>query len=306
MNPREKIVEARALTKRYNGFVAVDAIDLDVHAEECVGLLGPNGAGKTTTVRMITCFSPLTAGDIRVFGMDVMRRPREVKARLGICPQEDNLDPDLTVLKNLLIYASFFDLPRSASMQRARELLAFMQLEDKAKSKVQELSGGMKRRLVLARALINRPSLLVLDEPTTGLDPQARHLIWQRVRQLKAQGTTVLLTTHYMEEASQLCDRVILMDQGRILLQGTPAALIEKEVGRQVLEVWNLTPELVDCIGRDGWIYERVEDRILVYLKTAEDAGRLLNACPASQEHLLRNATLEDVFLRRSGRALRD
>ncbi len=306
MTISEPVIEARALTKRYGETIAVDGIDFAVGPGECVGFLGPNGAGKTTTVRMVACFTPVTVGTVRVFGLDVAVSPREVKTHLGICPQEDNLDPDFSVEKNLLTYARYFDMPRTVARARADALLRLMQLEEKRGSKIQELSGGMKRRLILARALLNEPRLLILDEPTTGLDPQARHLIWQRVRTLKAEGTTILLTTHYMEEASQLCDRVILMDAGKILLEGTPAGLIMQEVGREVIEIWNYPPEVAAFIEERAWKYEVVDERIHIYLPVGIDGGRVLGERFPHQEHLLRHATLEDVFLRRAGRALRD
>ncbi|MDP6528643.1 MAG: ATP-binding cassette domain-containing protein [Gemmatimonadota bacterium] len=257
-------VEARGLTKRYGSFTAVDSVDFSVEPGECVGFLGPNGAGKTTTVRMISCFLPVTAGSARVFGMDVTADPRRIKARLGICPQEDNLDPDFNVLRNLLVYGRYFGLSTEETRTRGLELLAMVGLEDRADARIDELSGGMKRRLILARSLLNRPDLLLLDEPTTGLDPDARLLIWRRVESLKAEGVTVLLTTHYMEEAARLCDRVILMDGGRILLDGPPGELVEQEIGGEVVET----------AGGD-------------------DANRIT-----------RPATLEDVFLRRTGKSL--
>lgn len=306
MPNRGAVIEAQALSKRYGAVTAVDGIDFSVASGECVGFLGPNGAGKTTTVRMVSCFTPVTSGSILVFGLDVSDNPREIKSRLGICPQEDNLDPDFSVEKNLLTFARYFGLSRGLARERARTLLRFVQLEEKAGAKIQELSGGMKRRLILARALLNEPALLLLDEPTTGLDPQARHLIWQRVRNLKAEGTTILLTTHYMEEASQLCDRVILMDQGRILLEGPPRELIAREVGREVIEVWNYTSDIAAYVSERGWNHEILEDRIYIYLHTGDDGGRSLGDRFPHQEHLLRQATLEDVFLRRAGRALRE
>lgn len=306
MRAEAPVIEARGLTKRYGDFVAVAGIDFDVRPGECVGFLGPNGAGKTTSVRMVSCFTPITAGSVRVFGLDVSREPRAVKARLGICPQEDNLDPDFSVRKNLLTYARYYGIAAAEARRRSDSLLDLLQLAEKADSKIQELSGGMKRRLILARALLNQPSLLILDEPTTGLDPQARHLIWQRVRMLKAEGTTVLLTTHYMEEATQLCDSVILMDLGKILLEGKPADLVLREVGEEVIELWNLAPDVADLVQERGWASETVEDRLIVYLPRGENGARLIEERFPHQERLLRRATLEDVFLRRAGRALRD
>lgn len=297
-------VEARALTKRYGDLTAVDGIDFQIRPGECVGFLGPNGAGKTTTVRMVSCFTPITSGTVEVFGLDVSARPRDVKRQLGICPQEDNLDPDFTVERNLLVYARYFSMPRAEARKRTDSLLRLVQLEEKKKAKIDELSGGMKRRLVLARALLGEPRLLILDEPTTGLDPQARHLIWQRVRDLKAEGTTVLLTTHYMEEATQLCDRVILMDHGRILLEGRPDALIEQEIGGEVVEIWNHGAEVETFLEEHGWTHEIHDGRIYAYLARGTQGGRLLGERFPHQEHLFRQATLEDVFLRRAGRAL--
>ena len=299
-------VAARALKKHFGSSVAVDGIDFDVHAGECVGFLGPNGAGKTTTVRMISCQSPLTSGSIDVFGLDVTSRPREVKAMLGVCPQDNNLDTDFTVRRNLLVFSRYYGLSAAEAKQRADKLLAWMQLDEKAGAKVDELSGGMKRRLVLARSLLNQPKLLLLDEPTTGLDPQARHLIWGRVRALKSEGTTVLLTTHYMDEAQALCDRVILMDQGKILLEGAPAEVVQREAGREVCELWNAAPEVKEFVKSAGWRVEESEDRMYVYDKEGGVARKEIESRFPEQDRLLRHATLEDVFLLRTGRRLRD
>jgi lipooligosaccharide transport system ATP-binding protein len=297
---------ARGLTKRYGEFTAVAGIDFEVRAGECVGFLGPNGAGKTTTVKMATCFTPITAGSVAVFGHDVTASPRTVKALLGVCPQEDNLDPDFDVRRNLLVYARYFDLPAAEAAARADALLGMMQLGDKVHSRVAELSGGMKRRLVLARALINAPRLLILDEPTTGLDPQARHLIWQRIRHLKAEGVTALLTTHYMEEAAQLCDRVVLMDAGRILLDGPPSDLVAREAGREVVELWELTPEVSDFVRRTGWKVEEADQRLYLYDRGEDGIAEAIGARFPHQPRLIRHATLEDVFLLRAGRALKE
>jgi lipooligosaccharide transport system ATP-binding protein len=300
-------VEAHGLTKRYDSFTAVDGIDFTVCEGECVGFLGPNGAGKTTTVRMVTCFTPVTAGRALVFGLDVSARPREVKRLLGICPQEDNLDPDFSVLKNLLVYARYFDLTGAGVRDRIEELLTLMQLIDKRDANIKELSGGMKRRLMLARALINRPRLLVLDEPTTGLDPQARHLIWQKVRSLRSnEGVTVLMTTHYMDEASQLCDRVILMEGGKILLEGVPAALVEQEVGREVLEMWDYPAEVRKFVKEASWHFEETDDRLYIYDRDQGRAAQEIARTFPEQERLIRQATLEDVFLHRAGRTLKE
>lgn len=299
-------VVARALTKRFGSVTAVDGIDFDVRPGECVGFLGPNGAGKTTTVRMVSCQSPTTSGTIEVFGLDVVTKPREVKALLGVCPQDNNADSDFSVRRNLLVFARFYGIGATEAKRRADELIAWMQLTDKADAKVEELSGGMRRRLVLARALMNRPRLLILDEPTTGLDPQARHLIWSRVRHLKADGTTCLLTTHYMDEAAQLCDRVILMDQGRILLEGSPANVVQQEAGREVVELWNAPEEVRGFVKGTGWRVEESEDRLYVYDKEGGVARTEIERRFPEQERLLRHATLEDVFLLRTGRTLKE
>ncbi len=299
-------IEVQKLTKRYGDFTAVNGIDFSVAHGECVAVLGPNGAGKTTTVKMLTCFSPVTSGNARIFGLDVTQSPRDIKTLLGICHQEDNLDPDFTVLRNLLVYARYFNIPRDLAKQRSTTLLDMMQLADKSEAKIDELSGGMKRRLALARALLNEPALLVLDEPTTGLDPQARQLIWQRIRQLRGQGLTVLLTTHYMEEASQLCDRVILMDDGHILLDGAPADLIASEVGHEVIELWNITTELRAFIGGLDVHTEETEDRFYIYDHDGGGLGAEIGRRFPHQERLIRHATLEDVFLRRAGRTLKE
>ena len=240
------------------------ALDFDVAVGECVALLGPNGAGKTTTIRMLTGFSPITDGSIRVFGRDVAKETRVVKSLMGICPQEDNLDPDFSVRKNLLVFARYFGMEKNLAARRADELLEMVGLTEKAHGTIMELSGGMKRRLMLARALLNEPQLLVLDEPTTGLDPQARQLIWQRARHMREAGITVLLTTHYMEEASQLADRVIVMNEGKILLEGEPAVLVQNEVGQEVVELWNVTDAAREFIEQQDWPMESVEGRLYI------------------------------------------
>ncbi len=219
------VITARKLSKYYNSLRAVDGIDFDIATAECFGFLGPNGAGKTTVMRIISCYIPPSDGEVTVFGMGVREAPSAIKSRIGVMPQEDNLDPDLSVLENLVVYARYFDIPKRTSLPYARELLDFVGLGEKAAAKIGSLSGGMKRRLVLARSLINKPELLILDEPTTGLDPQSRHAVWDKLRFLKAQGTTLLLTTHYMEEAETLCDRVAIMDSGRIIAIDSPLAL---------------------------------------------------------------------------------
>ena len=299
-------IEVRSLVKRYGEFTAVDGIDFDVARGECVALLGPNGAGKTTTIRMLTCFSPITDGLIRVFGQDVTEKPRSVKASMGICPQEDNLDPDFSVRKNLLIFARYYDLDCIKTARRADELLEQMGLTEKAESVIPELSGGMKHRLMLARALLNEPQMLVLDEPTTGLDPQARQLIWQMIRRLRKEGVTVLLTTHYMEEASQLADRVMVMNEGKILLEGTPENLVSSEVGREVVELWNVSDTVRAFLRERDWPLEEVEDRLYISDQEGGHVAQEIESRFPEQDRQIRRATLEDVFLRRTGRALKD
>jgi len=302
----ETPVVATGLVKRFNAFLAVDGIDFRVGAGECVGFLGPNGAGKTTTVNIVTCTSPLSAGRVTVFGLDATSRPREIKAGIGVCPQENNLDPDFSVRQNLLVYARYFALTGARIERRVDELLDFVQLTEKSGSAIDDLSGGMKRRLILARALLNEPRMLIMDEPTTGLDPQGRLAIWNRVRHLRAEGTTVLLTTHYMEEASQLCTRVILMDHGHIVLEGAPAELIDREIGREVIELWDLAPEVEQFVRQAGWPHDSADGRYYLYDR---DGGRLaaeIGTRFPAQQRLIRRATLEDVFLHRTGRSLRD
>jgi lipooligosaccharide transport system ATP-binding protein len=300
------VIIARELTKRYGDVEAVRGVSFEVERGEIVGFLGPNGAGKTTTVRMLSCFLPPTSGTASVHELDVCEEPRDVKRIIGVCPQEDNLDPDFHVMKNLLVYGRYFGLPRRVVRDRALELLAFVALSDKAHAPIQSLSGGMKRRLVLARALLNEPRVLMLDEPTTGLDPQARHAIWTRIRGLRSHGTTVLLTTHYMEEASQLCDRVVVMDGGRILLEGAPSTLVEREVGRTVVEAWNYEVDLPQYLRSLPGRLEEVGDRLYFYPEEGDHVERLLDQRFPTQDRLIRRATLEDVFLKLTGRALRD
>ena len=304
-NPRAAIL-ADGLAKTYGALEAVRGVSFEVRAGEIVGFLGPNGAGKTTTVRMLSCFLPPTAGTAMICGVDVRERPREVKRMLGICPQENNLDPDFDVLKNLTVYARYFGLTGRVARDRAMALLEQMALGDRRGSPVESLSGGMKRRLILARALLNEPRVLILDEPTTGLDPQARHAIWTRVRALRAAGTTVLLTTHYMEEAAHLCDRIVLIDGGRILLEGAPAALVAREVGHTVVEAWNYDDGFAAFARELPGRMEEVGDRLYLYPGDAEHVERTLEERFPEQERLIRRATLEDVFLKLTGRALRD
>ena len=313
--PTEPLIHARGLTKRFGSLTAVDGVDFDVAPGEAFGFLGPNGAGKTSTMRMIGTVSPVTAGTLTVFGLDPAQHGARIRARLGVVPQADTLDNELSVLENLLVYGRYFGLPWGESRRRAQELLDFVQLRERSNDQVEPLSGGMKRRLVIARALINEPSLLLLDEPTTGLDPQARHLLWDRLYSLKARGVTLCLTTHYMDEAEQLCDRLVIMDKARIVAEGSPRQLIERHVTREVLELrfHRLDGEGAgdaSQLARLDGLAERVEqlpDRLLVY--TADGDATAAAAFerglrPASV--LVRRSTLEDVFLRLTGRSLVD
>jgi lipooligosaccharide transport system ATP-binding protein len=306
---RGAVVRVRGLVKRYNGVVAVDGVDLDVLAGECLGLLGPNGAGKTTTVRMLYGHTPLSGGRIEVFGLDLARNLRTIKSRIGVVSQEDNLDPDFTVLQNLLVYSRYFGVARRHARKRAAELLEFLQLGEKRHAKIRELSGGMKRRLIIARALMHGPKLLLLDEPTTGLDPQGRQAIWQRIRALRREGTTLLLTTHYMEEAARLCNRVVIMDHGRILESGSPQELVSRIVpGGSVLELTGYPPEAIDFVRASDLVHEEVGDRLVLYAAAgtgAELFNDLRSRFPLEQA-VLRDGSLEDVFLRLTGRELRD
>jgi lipooligosaccharide transport system ATP-binding protein len=308
MSDGAPLISARGLIKRFGDFTAVDGIDVEVHAGEAFGFLGPNGAGKSSTMRMIGCVSPPSGGELRVLGMDPQRQGPDIRARLGVCPQEDNLDQELTARENLVTYARYFGIGRRVARQRADELLEFVQLSERAGSKVEPLSGGMKRRLTIARALVNEPDIVMLDEPTTGLDPQARHLVWERLFRLKQQGTTLVLTTHYMDEAEQLCDRLVIMDGGVIAAEGSPRQLIERHATREVVELRFGTDALEPYASKLDGIGARVEvlpDRILLY---ADDGDA---AVPAVYERnlspsgvLVRRAGLEDVFLHLTGRTL--
>nr|WP_166639636.1 ABC transporter ATP-binding protein [Amycolatopsis sp. SID8362] len=304
------MVQAKALVKRFGGFEAVRGIDVEVRRGEAFGFLGPNGAGKSSTMRMIACVSPRTDGDLRVLGADPEVAGPRIRARLGVVPQQDNLDVELTVRENLLIYGRYFGLSRAAARRKAAELLEFAQLTDRADDKVDPLSGGMKRRLTIARSLVNDPELLLLDEPTTGLDPQARHLLWDRLFRLKAQGTTLIVTTHYMDEAEQLCDRLVVMDHGRIAAEGSPAQLIKRYSTREVVELRFTPGEQAAAAQQVEGLAERVEilpDRVLLYSDDGEAALEHAHARgvrPLSS--LVRRSSLEDVFLRLTGRTLVD
>ncbi|GAB3985795.1 ATP-binding cassette domain-containing protein [Plantactinospora veratri] len=304
------LIQARGLVKRFGDFTAVDGIDVDVRAGEAFGFLGPNGAGKSSTMRMVGCVSPPTGGELRIMGMDPRRDGPAIRARLGVCPQLDNLDPELTVRENLTTYARYFGIPRRVARERAAELLDFVQLAERAGSKVEPLSGGMKRRLTIARALVNEPDIVLLDEPTTGLDPQARHLVWERLFRLKQQGVTLVLTTHYMDEAEQLCDRLVVMDGGRIVAEGSPRALIDRYATREVVELRFAGESQEAFAGKLDGLAERVEvlpDRILLYVTDGDAAVAEVHAralTPASV--LVRRSSLEDVFLHLTGRTLVD
>jgi lipooligosaccharide transport system ATP-binding protein len=306
----EPLVIATDLSKKFGEFQAVDGIDFQIAPGEAFGFLGPNGAGKTSTMKMIAATSPVTEGTLRVFGLDPATAGAAIRARLGVVPQEDNLDTELTVEENLFIYGRYFDLPRSEIRQRIDELLAFAQLADRKKSKVDPLSGGMKRRLTIARGLINRPEILILDEPTTGLDPQARHLLWDRLYRLKRDGATLVITTHYMDEAEQLCDRLVIMDKGKIVGEGSPRSLIQEHSTREVVELRFPAGEQDLVAPRIEGIGSRIEvlpDRILVYADEAEKAmEEVHNRGLETEMTLARRSTLEDVFLHLTGRSLVD
>jgi lipooligosaccharide transport system ATP-binding protein len=302
------ILEARQLVKRFGDFEAVKGIDVAISAGESFGFLGPNGAGKTSTMRMISAVSQPTAGEITIFGLDPRTHGPEIRSRLGVVTQEDSLELELSVRRNLEMFGRYFDLPRRVVRERATELLEFTQLTERANDKVDDLSGGMKRRLTIARGLINRPEILILDEPTTGLDPQARHLVWERLYRLKREGVTLIITTHYMDEAEQLCDRLVVMDQGSIVALGAPRDLIERFSTREVVELRFTTNDHDEYFQRLTPFAERVEvlpDRILLYVHNGDEALREVHAAnitPSSA--LVRRSSLEDVFLHLTGRTL--
>ncbi|MFI6317205.1 ABC transporter ATP-binding protein [Nonomuraea sp. NPDC050556] len=310
MSGQQPLIYARGLVKRFGDFTAVDGIDLEVAPGEAFGFLGPNGAGKSSTMRMISCVSMPTAGELRILGRDPVRDGPQIRGRLGVCPQLDNLDPDLTVRENLTTYARYFGLSRAQARAKAEELLDFAQLQDKASSTVEPLSGGMKRRLTIARAMVNDPDLVLLDEPTTGLDPQARHLLWERLFRLKQRGVTLVLTTHYMDEAEQLCDRLVVMDAGKIVAEGSPRSLIETYSSAEVVELRFGVDELASYVGKLEGIGERVDplpDRILLYAKDGDAAvNEVHRRGLAPSSVLVRRSSLEDVFLHLTGRTLVD
>jgi len=302
------VILAHSLVKRFGSFEAVKGIDLEVSPGESFGFLGPNGAGKSSTMRMIAGVSPVTEGVLRIFGLDPAVAGSAIRNRLGVVPQADNLDGELTPLDNLVIYGRYFDIPRSECVERARELLEFVQLTDRSGGRVDALSGGMKRRLTIARGLMNRPEMLLLDEPTTGLDPQARHILWDRLYRLKQQGVTLVLTTHYMDEAEQLCDRLVVMDAGRIVAEGSPRDLITNYSTREVLELRFSAGQNAQHEAQLTGLGERLEvlaDRVLVYTEDGESALREVHTRGMRPESsLVRRSSLEDVFLRLTGRSL--
>lgn len=304
------LVTARGLTKRFGDFVAVDAVDFSIARGEAFGFLGPNGAGKTSTMRMIASVSPVTDGELQVLGMDPASQGPRIRARLGVVPQEDTLDTELTVIENLHIYGRYFGIGGTVLKERIDELLDFVQLAERRDSKVEPLSGGMKRRLTIARALINEPDVLILDEPTTGLDPQARHALWDRLYRLKQRGVTLIITTHYMDEAEQLCDRLVIMDQAKIVAEGSPRALINQYSTREVVEL-RFTVGGQGEVGRTlDDLAQRVEelpDRLLLYTNNGDDAVGAIHERGLNPESIVvRRSTLEDVFLRLTGRRLID
>ena len=306
--PTPSLIHARGLTKKFGDFTAVDAIDFDVAPGESFGFLGPNGAGKTSTMRMIGCVSPITGGVLEVMGMDPATHGSQIRANLGVVPQQDTLDVELTVRENLSIYGRYFGLSRAEVGRRADELLEFAQLTERANDQVEPQSGGMKRRLTIARSLINEPTVLLLDEPTTGLDPQARHLLWDRLYRLKQRGVTLVLTTHYMDEAEQLCDRLVVMDKAKIVAEGSPRALIEQYSTREVTEL-RFAPGIAETLdGQLDGIAQRVEhlpDRVLLYADDGEAAAIAVHQRGLKPETVLvRRSSLEDVFLRLTGRSL--
>jgi lipooligosaccharide transport system ATP-binding protein len=299
------VIDARELQKQYGNVPAVNRISFSVRKGEIFGFLGPNGAGKTTTMKMIACVSPRTSGMLSVLGMDPDQQPAEIKQRLGVVPQETNLDPDFTCFGNLFTYSGYFDIPKTTAQKRSDELLEFVQLQEKRNVEVEKLSGGMKRRLILARALVNNPDLLILDEPTIGLDPQARHLIWEKLKNLQAQGNTIVLTTHYLDEAARLCDRLVIMDKGTFLVEGTPAELVKQYVGDEIIET-EKSAEVLACLAAHNIPHEVTGDSVQIATDSSREIAKILFDSCQPKKMLTRPATLEDVFLKLTGRTLRD
>src|SRR6266480_2337234 len=305
------LVHARGLVKRFGGLVAVDGVDFDVERGEAFGFLGPNGAGKTSTMRMIGCVSPPSGGTLRILGLDPITQGADIRARLGVVPQQDTLDMELTVRENIIIYGRYFGLPRGDLGRRADELINFVQLNERANDKVEPLSGGMKRRLTIARSLVNDPEVLLLDEPTTGLDPQARHTVWDRLFRLKQRGVTQILTTHYMDEAEQLCDRLVVMDKAKIVAAGSPADLIDRYSTREVVELrFGVDQRPEEIAARMDGLAHRLEalpDRLLLYTDDGDAAASRVHEIGLQPESVLvRRSSLEDVFLHLTGRTLVD
>ncbi len=300
------ILQAKGLRKSFGTFTAVDHISFQLLKGECLGFLGPNGAGKTSTIRMIYGFSPMTEGTLKVFGLNMETDWRAIRYRIGVCQQENNPDPDLTVLQNLEVFATYFDIPRKLARAKAMDLLEFMALEHRKDDRVNNLSGGMLRRLIIARALINDPELVILDEPTTGLDPQSRHQVWERMEALRSRGLSIFLTTHYMDEAARLCDRLIIMDHGKILVQGRPDQLIREYAGKDVVEVVHPPEELMLLVRERHLMHDSVGQRLIIYGQENERIFELIGQKFCLERCIQRMATLEDVFLRLTGRALRE
>jgi lipooligosaccharide transport system ATP-binding protein len=301
------VAEGRSLVKKYGEKIVVNGIHFQIKRGECFGFLGPNGAGKTSTMKMMYCASPVSAGSLHVLGLDVTTHAQEIKKRIGVVPQDDGLDTDFTVLENLIIYASYHNIPREMAEKRARELLRFMLIDEKSSSPVEELSGGMKRRLAIARGMINGPEMLFLDEPTTGLDPQARLLIWDNIRKLKREGMSMVLTTHYMEEAEQICDRLVIMDHGKFLCEGKPQDLIKEHIGHEVVEFTCEEADknyLIEKV-KSHYDFQVIRNRFHLFIKQGQDGKQALSMIP-SDDMTVRKATLEDVFLKVAGHDLRE
>lgn len=305
-NSTQPVIVADHLKKTFGSFTAVDDISLSVDKGICFGILGPNGAGKTSTIRMIYGFSPITSGDISVFGMDIKKQSREIKARIGVCQQDNTLDPDLTVTQNFEVFARYFNIDKKTAQERASVLLQYFAMEHRQNARATELSGGMVRRLVIARALINKPELIILDEPTTGLDPQSRHQLWERLEKLKKEGITILLTTHYMDEAARLCDDLVIMDHGKILAQGSPQALISEYTGENIIEVAEPEEEMRAFSRERKARQEDLGHRLIIYAENGHELYREICRRFSHKSCVLRSATLEDVFLKLTGRELRE
>jgi lipooligosaccharide transport system ATP-binding protein len=302
----EHVIEAENLRKSFGELHAVDGVSFVVRKGESFGLLGPNGAGKTTTIRMIYGFSPMASGSLKVFGLDVATEWRRIKSRIGIVQQENSLDPDLSVQQNLEVFARYFDIPKKEAREKTRSLLEFISMGHRTNDRVTELSGGLMRRLVIARALINSPELMILDEPTTGLDPQSRHQVWERLEELKSRGLTIVLTTHYMEEAARLCDRLVIVDHGKILVEGRPGELVARYVGREVMEITAPSEELLEWVAAERLDFENLGHRLIIYCKEGDSLFHTISRKFCTGGCDLRLATLEDVFLKLTGRGLRE